>query len=76
MVVRSYYYYYFLVLFRGSKIRFMILKDMLKNAPMFKNIGGRGGAGAMGNSVFLGAQAEAGGRGRGRRGDRGGFGGI
>ena len=23
---------------RGSKIRFMILPDMLKNAPMFKNM--------------------------------------
>lgn len=36
------------VYIRGSKIRFMILPDMLKNAPMFKNItqrGGRGGAG-------------------------------
>ena len=28
---------------RGSKIRFMILPDMLKNAPMLKNMGGRGG---------------------------------
>jgi small nuclear ribonucleoprotein D3 len=26
------------VYIRGSKIRFMILPDMLKNAPMFKNI--------------------------------------
>ena len=24
---------------RGSKIRFLILPDMLKNAPMFKNMG-------------------------------------
>merc|ERR1712098_127827 len=30
---------------RGSKIRFMILPDMLKNAPMLKNMGGRGGPG-------------------------------
>ena len=75
---------------RGSKIRFMILPDMLKNAPMFKNMGGRGGRGGggpRGKSAILRAQAGAGGRGRGRggpdsggfkggrRGDRGGFGG-
>ncbi|CAF2477738.1 unnamed protein product [Rotaria sp. Silwood2] len=31
---------------RGSKIRFMIFPDMLKNAPMFKNMRGvKGGAG-------------------------------
>merc|ERR1712205_39797 len=72
---------------RGSKIRFMILPDMLKNAPMLKNMGGRGGgrggSGATrGKSGILRAQAGAGGRGgrgsfgdRGRgRGDRGGFG--
>ena len=67
-----------LSMFRGSKIRFMILPDMLKNAPMFKNMGGRcgrGGAGARGKSGILRAQAGAGGRGRGRGGDRGGFGG-
>ena len=56
---------------RGSKIRFIILPDMLKNAPMLKDIGGRGGrggSGARGRSGIL--------RGRGRgRGDRGGFGG-
>jgi|EP00670_Eutreptiella_braarudii_P003568 small nuclear ribonucleoprotein D3 len=27
------------VFLRGSKIRFMVLPDMLKNAPMFKQIG-------------------------------------
>jgi len=63
---------------RGSKIRFMILPDMLKNAPMLKNMGtrggGRGGGGARGKSAILGAQAGAGGRGRGGRGG-GGFGG-
>merc|ERR1712013_28543 len=54
---------------RGSKIRFMILPDMLKNAPMFKNMGGRGGRGGggpRGKSAILRAQAGAGGRGRGR----------
>jgi len=70
---------------RGSKIRFMILPDMLKNAPMLKNISTRGGGrgGVRGKSAILGAQAGAGGRGRGRgfgggdrgdRGDRGGRG--
>ena len=66
---------------RGSKIRFMILPDMLKNAPMLKNMGGRGGgrgggSGATrGKSGILRAQAGAGGRGGRGRGDRGGFGG-
>ena len=70
---------------RGSKIRFMILPDMLKNAPMLKNMGGRGGgrggAGASrGKSGILGAQARgggrgSGGRGRGEGGRGGGFGG-
>ena len=56
---------------RGSKIRFMILPDMLKNAPMFKNMNTRGRGGApRGKSGILRAQAGAGGRGRGR-GDRG-----
>ena len=65
---------------RGSKIRFLILPDMLKNAPMLKNMGGRGGgrggSGATrGKSGILRAQAGAGGRGGRGRGDRGGFGG-
>jgi small nuclear ribonucleoprotein D3 len=34
-----------LVFIRGSKIRFMILPDMLKNAPMFKRVGGQKGSG-------------------------------
>ena len=67
---------------RGSKIRFMILPDMLKNAPMLKNMGGRGGgrgggSGATrGKSGILRAQAGAGGRGGRGRGDRGGRGGF
>ena len=54
---------------RGSKIRFLILPDMLKNAPMFKNMGrGRGaaagaGGATRGKSAILRAQAA---RGRGR----------
>ncbi|CAI4223796.1 unnamed protein product [Auanema sp. JU1783] len=35
------------VFIRGNKIKFMILPDMLKNAPMFKNIG-RAQKGAIG----------------------------
>jgi len=62
------------VYIRGSKIRFLILPDMLKNAPMFKRVqskgGGAGGAGR-GKSAILRAQAARG-RGRGRGGDRGG----
>merc|ERR1719245_815148 len=71
---------------RGSKIRFLILPDMLKNAPMFKNQGrGRGaatgtGGASRGKSAILRAQAA---RGRGRAvgggpprgGGRGGMGG-
>ena len=72
---------------RGSKIRFMILPDMLKNAPMLKNMGGRGGGrggagAARGKSGILRNQAASGGRGSGGRGrggppmgGRGGFGG-
>jgi len=56
---------------RGSKIRFMVLPDMLKNAPMFKRfdpknkIRGLGrGIGAAGPSALPGARS----RGRGRSG--------
>merc|ERR1740137_84345 len=64
------------VFIRGSKIRFIILPDMLKNAPMFKNMtgrsGGRGGGGNFGKSAILRASARGGGRGgRGRGGGRG-----
>lgn len=34
------------VYIRGSKIRFLILPDMLKNAPMFKRQGNKGTGGA------------------------------
>jgi small nuclear ribonucleoprotein D3 len=61
------------VFIRGSKIRFLILPDMLKNAPMFANMTagnrGRGSAGS-GKSAILRAQAARG-RGRGRGGGRG-----
>ena len=47
------------VFIRGSKIRFLILPDMLKNAPMFTNMSsgsrGRGSAGS-GKSAILRAQ--------------------
>merc|ERR1719489_131727 len=63
------------VFIRGSKIRFLILPEMLKNAPMFANMtqGGRGrGSAGSGKSAILRAQAARGARGRG--GGRGGYG--
>ncbi|CAF4323863.1 unnamed protein product [Adineta steineri] len=50
---------------RGSKIRFMIFPDMLKNAPMFKNMRGVKGGTGRGKSAILRAQIA---RGRGVRG--------
>ena len=41
------------VYLRGSKIRFLILPDMLKNAPMFKRVSGRGGSANRGKSAIL-----------------------
>ncbi|XP_056640136.1 small nuclear ribonucleoprotein Sm D3 [Diorhabda carinulata] len=52
------------VYIRGSKIRFLILPDMLKNAPMFKKQTKAGTAGR-GKSAILRAQAR--GRGRGQQ---------
>ena len=46
------------VYIRGSKIRFMILPDMLKNAPMFKKIVGKGGGAGRGKSAILRAQGK------------------
>ncbi|XP_014272505.1 small nuclear ribonucleoprotein Sm D3 [Halyomorpha halys] len=49
------------VFIRGSKIRFLILPDMLKNAPMFKKQGNKGNTGAgRGKSAILRAQAARG----------------
>nr|CAG4644517.1 EOG090X0NFO [Lepidurus arcticus] len=63
------------VYIRGSKIRFLILPDMLKNAPMFKRQGQKTGASAAsgrGKSAILRAQAARGrGRGTPGRGGRG-----
>lgn len=60
------------VYIRGSKIRFMILPDMLKNAPMFKKVqGSKGQSAGRGKSAILRAQAA---RGRGRGGGGGGGG--
>lgn len=58
------------VYIRGSKIRFLILPDMLKNAPMFKKQTGKGlgGTAGRGKAAILRAQA----RGRGRGGPGGG----
>ena len=47
------------VFIRGSKIRFLILPDMLKNAPMFKKMTQKGsgsGAAGRGKSAILRAQ--------------------
>eukprot|EP00745_Piridium_sociabile_P044930 TRINITY_DN95755_c0_g1_i2.p1 TRINITY_DN95755_c0_g1~~TRINITY_DN95755_c0_g1_i2.p1 ORF type:complete len:192 (+),score=22.76 TRINITY_DN95755_c0_g1_i2:158-733(+) len=41
------------VYIRGSKIRFLILPDMLKNAPMFKRVQGRGGGAGRGKSAIF-----------------------
>jgi len=63
---------------RGSKIRFLILPDMLKNAPMLKNVDknksqGQAGQAGRGKSAILRAQAARGrGRGMPGGGDRGG----
>lgn len=48
------------VFIRGSKIRFLILPDMLKNAPMFKKIGVKGAppAAGRGKSAILRAQGK------------------
>lgn len=48
------------VYIRGSKIRFLILPDMLKNAPMFKKQTGKGlgGTSGRGKAAILRAQGE------------------
>lgn len=46
------------VYIRGSKIRFMILPDMLKNAPMFKKQGTKAGTAGRGKSAILRAQGK------------------
>ncbi|KAL0913325.1 hypothetical protein M5K25_016776 [Dendrobium thyrsiflorum] len=57
------------VFIRGSKVRFMVIPDMLKNAPMFKRldarIRGKGSALGVGRgrAVAMRARAQAAGRG-------------
>lgn len=46
------------VYIRGSKIRFLILPDMLKNAPMFKKQGAKTGTAGRGKSAILRAQGN------------------
>jgi small nuclear ribonucleoprotein D3 len=41
------------VFIRGSKIRFAILPDMIKNAPMFKNIKGTKAAKGQGKAAII-----------------------
>ncbi|KAJ3181771.1 small nuclear ribonucleoprotein Sm D3 [Geranomyces variabilis] len=57
---------------RGSQIRFFIVPDMLKNAPMFKRIGVKGKGIGLGRGKATVARAQAS---RGRGGMRGGRGG-
>ncbi|XP_026466250.1 small nuclear ribonucleoprotein Sm D3 isoform X2 [Ctenocephalides felis] len=59
------------VYIRGSKIRFLILPDMLKNAPMFKKQGSKAGGAGRGKSAILRAQARGRGRGMPVRGGAG-----
>ena len=69
------------VYIRGSKIRFIILPDMLKNAPMFKTIKGAKATQGRGKTAIIRASVNktrgGGGRGGGAGGaggsDRGGF---
>ncbi len=57
------------VYIRGSKIRFLILPDMLKNAPMFKNIkGAKATQGSRGKAAIIRASVNRGGGARGGRG--------
>ena len=64
------------VYIRGSKIRFLILPDMLKNAPMFKNIKGPKSNQGRGKTAIIRATVKTRGRGadrgRGVVGERGG----
>ena len=61
------------VYIRGSKIRFFILPDMLKNAPMFKNIKGTKAAQGRGKAAIIRASVSSKtGGGAGGRGGRGG----
>ncbi|XP_051525182.1 small nuclear ribonucleoprotein Sm D3-like isoform X2 [Myxocyprinus asiaticus] len=55
------------VYIRGSKIRFLILPDMLKNAPMLKSMKNKNQAAVAGRgkAAILKAQVAARGRGRG-----------
>ena len=47
------------VYIRGSQIRYIIVPDMLKNAPMFKNIGQKGKGVGMGKGKATVARAQA-----------------
>ena len=51
------------VYIRGSKIRFLILPDMLKNAPMFKNIKGPKASQGRGKTAIIRATVKTRGRG-------------
>lgn len=55
------------VYIRGSKIRFFVLPDMLRHAPVFKKPSSKGISVGRGKSAIIRAQAAAKGRGRGAR---------
>jgi small nuclear ribonucleoprotein D3 len=62
------------VYIRGSKIRFLILPDMLKNAPMFKNIKGSKASQGRGKTAIIRASVKTRGRGAASGPGRGGSG--
>ncbi|XP_010416542.1 PREDICTED: small nuclear ribonucleoprotein SmD3a-like [Camelina sativa] len=59
------------VFLRGSLVRFIIIPDMLKNAPMFKDTKGKGKGSSLGVGRGRGGAMRGRGTGRGTRGGRG-----
>ncbi|CAD5317354.1 unnamed protein product [Arabidopsis thaliana] len=59
------------VFIRGSLVRFLVIPDMLKNAPMFKDVRGKGKSASLGVGRGRGAAMRAKGTGRGTGGGRG-----
>ncbi|XP_010471781.1 PREDICTED: small nuclear ribonucleoprotein SmD3a [Camelina sativa] len=59
------------VFLRGSLVRFIIIPDMLKNAPMFKDTKGKGKGSSIGVGRGRGGAMRGRGTGRGTRGGRG-----
>ncbi|VYS51198.1 unnamed protein product [Arabidopsis thaliana] len=59
------------VFIRGSLVRFLVIPDMLKNAPIFKDVRGKGKSASLGVGRGRGAAMRAKGTGRGTGGGRG-----